>query len=162
MRFVGFRHPEVPDVFWESHFVQDLSHLRRKAMSLFDQVKHLANGAQTIKEWLGDGGITVHQSDAQRRADVCLRGGPDGKPCPNNQQTAPITSVVGAAIKRHLELKSKLMLRTQGEKSLHSCSACGGCPLRLKVWVPQDIVTRSITDEERQNFPGYCWQIKPA
>lgn len=116
-------------------------------MSLLERVQQFKEGAETIMEWLGSGASTVHCALAQRRADICIK-------CPMNQHESSITESMATAIKRQVEIKNKLNLRVTGEKSLHSCTACG-CVTRLKIWVPlQNIIP---DPEELEKFHTDCW-----
>lgn len=128
-------------------------------MNLLERAKQIAHGVEVIKEWLGDGGQVVSQSEAQERADICRAGGPNGTPCPNNFQGFSFATPVALAIKRHLEVKNKLALRVEGEKSLHTCSECGCC-IRLLIWQPQSQVQAELTDEEKETLPAHCWKLK--
>lgn len=119
-------------------------------MSAFiDRVKSIPRGVETISEWLHDGTGPVDISTAQRRADVCLK-------CPHNKSGGVLSNVVASAVKRHLEVKSKLGLRVLGEKSLHECEICR-CQNRLKIWVPIETLSRHSSPDD--NFPSHCWQI---
>lgn len=116
-------------------------------MNLFDHAKKFKEGAKIITEWLGQGAITVDRETAQARADVCLK-------CPLNVKEGSFTRAVADAIKRQLEIKSKMNLRVNGEKSLHTCTGCG-CANRLKIWLPM----RNILplESEMPSFHESCW-----
>jgi hypothetical protein len=124
----------------------------REAMNLLQKAASIPNGVKHITEWLGSGGTVVSQADAQERANICLK-------CPKNVSGLAVTKAVALAIKAHLETKNQLRLRVQGEKSLHSCEACG-CVLRLLVWEPQDRVQSQLTDGEVEQLPDNCWKLK--
>lgn len=102
-----------------------------------------------ISGWIGEGGKPVHPDQAQARANVCLK-------CPHNVNR-PIEEFLkdGAALtaKRLLELKSKMNLRVQGEKSLHLCELCG-CVLRLKVHEPLKFILEGSSTED---LIPECW-----
>ncbi len=116
-------------------------------IGLIDRAKQFKNGTKILTEWLGQGANTVDHRTAQRRADVCIQ-------CPMNGRDSLITSTVADAIKQQLEIKAKMNLRVTGEKSLHTCSACG-CVNRLKIWLPlQNILP---TPEEMPSFSETCW-----
>jgi len=121
-------------------------------MNIFDRVKNIVRGAETIREWLSDDGATADPREAQSRADACLN-------CPLNQPGGKIEEVTANAIKRHLEVKKHLGLRVKGEKSLNECKMCG-CQIRLKIWVPIHIVKKHLTDREIGMAPQHCWQTK--
>lgn len=120
-------------------------------LNLFDQVKNIAHGVQSITEWLGSGGVVVDQETAQKRANVCLT-------CPNNIPSIIVTEAVAMAIKRHLSVKNEVGLRVDGEKSLHSCSVCS-CVLKLLIWEPQSNVTAQMTETEKAKLPAHCWKL---
>lgn len=120
-------------------------------MSFLDKVSHIKDGAKTLTEWLGEGGITVDQETAQRRTDTCLK-------CDLNQFGNQIVDVVAAAIKKTVELKNDLGLTTNGIKNLETCQLCS-CPLRLKIFVPISNVKRSLTPKEFELAPAFCWMV---
>lgn len=103
-------------------------------------------------QWLGAGGKPVHPDTAQVRANTCLQ-------CPMHEARPIYEALAGAAaltVRRQIELKNKLNLRVQGEKSLHVCGGCN-CILRLKVWAPIKFISEH-TDTSKL-APG-CWVIK--
>lgn len=118
-------------------------------MNLFDKVKKYVNGEAILEDWVGDGGIVVSQATAQSRTDTCLK-------CSMNEAGFLPADLVAAAIKSMVELKNNLNLKVRGEKKLFTCSACE-CPLKTKVWVPIDYLTRYETDEEREAYDEKCW-----
>lgn len=108
-------------------------------------------------QWLGAGGRPVAQDVAQSRADVCLK-------CPMHQARPIYEVLAGVAaltVRRQIELKNALMLRVNGEKSLHVCGACN-CILRLKVWSPIKFI---LENTDTSNLDKNCWiterTIKP-
>lgn len=119
-------------------------------MNLLDRAAQYANGIQILKDWLGHGGIPVGATDSQRRADICLK-------CPNNTPGWSVPERVANAIREHVELKNKLQLRVDGEKSLHTCSVCQ-CALRLKVHVPIAVIRGHMQPGEADKLPSDCWQ----
>ena len=121
-------------------------------MNLIERAKQFKVGAETIMEWLGAGAITVHPTLAQSRANICLK-------CPLNVHESSITEAMAAAIKKQVEIKNKLQLRVNGEKSLLSCSACG-CVTRLKIWVPLENILPE--PEDRHKFDENCWLLKES
>jgi hypothetical protein len=105
------------------------------------------NGLSVLKEWLGEGAITVDRESAQKRANICIS-------CPKNVKDWVITDAMASAIKSQLEIKKHLEMKVDGEKSLHTCSGCG-CITRLKIWLP---LRNILPDEsERANFDKSCW-----
>ena len=119
---------------------------------LFDAVSSIPRGVETIREWLGEGGIPVDPATAQRRANICLE-------CPKNVPPNIVTQSVALAIRRHLEVKNKLGMRVDGEKRLGKCDVCQ-CMLRLKIHVPIGIVRRQMPPGEFDAYPAPCWQTE--
>lgn len=121
-------------------------------MNFVETLKRYANGARIISDWLGSGGHTVGQADAQRRADVCLK-------CPHNKAGFDLADNVSDAIREQVELKNHLKLRVKGEKSLLTCEQCL-CPLRLKIWLP---IKQVLGEENNLSlFPKECWIIQES
>ncbi len=120
-------------------------------MNLFDQVAHIKDGAKTLSDWLGEGGSVVDNETAQRRTNVCLG-------CDLNQEGSEIVASVAAAIKKTIELKNGLGLRTNGVQKLKTCQLCL-CPLKLKVHIPIGNVRRGLTPKEFESAPAHCWMV---
>ena len=119
-------------------------------MNWVEKLGKYTDGIKILSEWLGAGGHIVERGLAQQRTDICLG-------CAFNQKSNMVTASVSQAIRKHLALKNHLQIRVAGEKSLHQCQICL-CEMRLKVHVPIEFVQKTITEEERQKFPDYCWQ----
>lgn len=120
-------------------------------MNIFERVKAYKDGMEVIRDWLGEGGITVSQVMAQKRANICIA-------CPKNVGGWMFVDAVAAAIRRQTEIKNKLQLRVEGEKQIKTCAACG-CASKLKIWIP---LRNILPDEdERVNFDPKCWLLKP-
>lgn len=124
-------------------------------MNLLERAKQFKDGAKTILDWLGAGGMCVSQQQAQKRADICISGY-NGMPCPFNVDEPIIERTIAAAVKKQVELKNNLALRVVGEKSLHQCRGCG-CILRLKVHVP--IENLGLEENDLQFYPTFCWMV---
>jgi len=108
----------------------------------------------TLTEWLGDGGLSVPNEQAQQRAVICLK-------CPMNRKATIMEALgktpVALAIRRTLELKEQLEMRVAWETKLHVCAVCKCC-LPLKVHVPLDYILRGSTMEEIVEFEKVnCW-----
>ena len=116
-------------------------------MNLTEKAKQFRDGILVLSEWLGSGARTVEPLLAQERANVCLK-------CPMNIPVGKLASTVAMAVKRQVELKNKLHLRVNGEKSLMQCRGCG-CVLKLKVHVP--IENLGLDENELQRYPEWCW-----
>ncbi len=121
--------------------------------NVLDRAKQFSDGVAIITEWLGSGARIVAKELAQKRANICIE-------CPMNQAESFLSETIASAIKRQVEIKSKLELRVDGEKKLHTCSACG-CSTPLKIWLPiENIMPDS---GERKNFQqNHCWCLKES
>ena len=119
-------------------------------MKLFEQIRQFANGAEIIRDWLGDGAEIVPQDEAQRRADICIG-------CEFNVHGLKLTDTVATAIKETVEIKNHLQLRVRGEKSLGQCAICS-CVCRLQIWCPVAYLNKYATEEDRAKYPGHCWK----
>lgn len=123
-------------------------------MNIANQIKHIPNGIETLREWLGEGGVPVDRETAQLRTDTCVA-------CPMNSNGFSITAPVAKAIKRVVEIRNSAKLRTDGIKKLGTCSVCT-CHLGTKIFVPIHIVKSQITQDESVQFEKAnpnCWQI---
>lgn len=120
--------------------------------SILERAKQIVGGVETISEWLGTGGEVVPQEVAQERANVCLG-------CHQNAPGSILKDAVAAAVKRHLEAKSEIGLRVDGEKKLMTCGACGCC-LPLLIWVPQEKIQPHLTEEDLRKHPAHCWKLR--
>lgn len=118
-------------------------------MNLIEKAKSYSNGVEVIRDWLGDGGVTVSQHLAQTRTNVCLV-------CPKHINSGVLSGTISEAVKRQVEIKNNLNLRVVGEKSIGKCGVCM-CELKLKNWIPLERVLPD--DEERYKYPENCWLI---
>lgn len=117
-------------------------------MNLIDVAKRYADGLKTITDWLGAGGICVDIPQAQERTSICLK-------CPHNVKGGIIPESVASAIKRQVELKNEIGLRTKGISDLHTCELCT-CYLPLKIFVPLENL--GVDEKEAtEQFPRFCW-----
>lgn len=144
-----------------------LSHLAELPTHVSRVVKHAAaagEGARILMDWIGDGMHPVDSVRAQKRANVCLRGGPADKngnptPCPHNQEShgaAMLTDKIAAAILEQRRQKSNMGLKVGGEDHLFTCQICT-CHLPLKVWVPMETIVARMSEKKIQKFPSFCW-----
>lgn len=119
-------------------------------MRLLEKAKQYANGVVILTEWLGDGADTVPKEQAQARANVCLK-------CPMNVREFAFPETVAAVIRKQVEIKNKINLRLNGEKSLHTCSGCG-CVIKLKCWLKLDRL--GLDADGLVKFDQSCWLRK--
>lgn len=120
-------------------------------MSIWEQVKTMADGVKNLTLWIGAGGDVVSQDDAQTRANICLM-------CPHNKPGAVGTREVAEATIKFLEFKNQLKLTVKGELGLQSCDGCG-CVIPLMIWEPQDRIQQQMTGEELAVTPSFCWKL---
>ncbi len=121
-------------------------------MNILERAKNVLHGISEITQWIGEGGNVVELEEAQARANTCLT-------CPLRDVGFRPEEKVAARIKQFLEMKSKLDLKVQGEKSLGFCNDCG-CSLQLLIWQEQERVYKGLTDAEKSRLPTHCWKLK--
>lgn len=124
-------------------------------MNILDLVHNYSNGVRICVDWLGAGGMTVPQEQAQARADVCT-GRLSGTPCPKNVAPITIEKEVAESIKRLVEIKRHVKLHVQGERKLMSCGVCC-CHLPTKIWTPLEHIMRYTEMSELNDFVDGCW-----
>ncbi len=121
------------------------------------RVMALVNGARTLARWLGDGSEPVSQDIAESRANRCAS-------CPLNVRGDWFDRVTGSIadmVREEVTAKSAMDLRVKKESELGTCDACG-CNLRLKVWVPMDVILPRMTDEALSRLDGKCWVLEES
>jgi hypothetical protein len=118
------------------------------AMNLTEVVKKYTDGMATLMDWVGSGGRVVNIPQAQNRTNICLK-------CPNNLPGGVIPESVAWAIKKQMELKNSIGLKTEGIKDLKTCSLCS-CYLPLKIFVPLENL--GVDEKEAlELWPQWCW-----
>jgi len=81
--------------------------------SLFQKLKGVAAGGETIVEWIQDGAPTVSVETATKRASICCGGGDSEKKCPKNGKgglETYFTVPVSNAIRKQIERKNHMKL----------------------------------------------------
>lgn len=118
----------------------------------FRQIVRSKTGLATLADWLGKEGKPVEAEKAEARAAICVN-------CPMNQPgdvlsffTVPVANL----IRKQLEERKNLNLRTSLDERIGLCDACG-CPLHLKVHVPLDIIKNHIKPPEWNRLVDNCW-----
>lgn len=117
-------------------------------------LKRVAAGVGVLLDWLGSGGKPVDQAVAEHRANVCAT-------CPRNDGgdwKSFFTGKIADKIKKQLEIKNDLSLRTSQDDKLTVCSACD-CPLPLKVFTPISHVLAHTSDEVKARLHPNCWVL---
>ena len=115
----------------------------------------LAAGAETLVEWLGEGGVPVDKTLADKRAAICAT-------CPKNSKddfTRWFTIPVSEAIRMEIQRKGEMKLETPSDDRLGICSVCT-CPMRLKVWTPLHNINNNMPADIKAALPPHCWVVK--
>lgn len=134
----------------------DVPIVEAEKKSLWQSAKSLVaaatSGEETLREWLGEGGVPVAHDLAERRAQVC-------NICPKNDQTHWSKFFFGSAansIRKIVERKNHLKLSTTFDPELGSCTACL-CPLETKVHVPLKHILAHMDEETKAKLHVSCW-----
>lgn len=115
-------------------------------------VKRVAAGIGVFLDWVGAGATPVAVELAERRAKICTT-------CPKNDGgdwKRYFTQPIADKIKKQLEIKNDLQLKTSLDDKLTVCSACD-CPLPLKVWTPLEHVLAHMSKEVKASLDKRCW-----
>lgn len=118
-------------------------------------------GLQLLYDWVGHGGAPVPKEQAESRASVCVSCGPPKTGGHNDREDLSrfFTVPVSEAIRRTLELKNHLEIKTSYDDGLFTCDMCL-CPLKLKVHVPKPFLKDHTPPDELAKLPDYCWLKK--
>lgn len=121
--------------------------------------KELVAGAKTLMEWDESGEPPVTPEKALARAQVCCQ-------CPLNDPsslTSWFTVPAAELIQRRVERFQARKLTTPRDEYLHLCTACH-CPLKLKVHIPIDWITKRLSNEQKERLKAgrNCWIIAEA
>lgn len=120
-------------------------------------VKRVGAGVKTLLDWLGSGGRPVEREQAESRASIC-------ETCPQNgtgDWTRFFTAPASEAIRRQLEIKGAMKLRTSKDHALGVCAGCL-CPLKLKVWCPLPHILRSTDPSVLSKLDSRCWILRES
>lgn len=129
--------------------------IQKKTPSLAEAaagVKRVAAGIGVFIDWVGEGAVPVAVEVAERRAGICAT-------CPQNNGgdfKAYFTQPIADKIKKQLEIKTDLELKTSYDPKLTVCSACD-CPLQLKVFVPLQHILKYTSEEVKARLDKRCW-----
>lgn len=110
------------------------------------------NFAALYAQWIGEGLHPVEKAKAQSRANICLM-------CPKNQKRGLVEVLkmdAASLVRKQIELKNRMKLRVDDEKSLHICDVCH-CVLSLKAWTPMTFIEANTSPETMLEFPSNCW-----
>lgn len=119
-------------------------------------VKKMAAGAAALLEWEEAGMPHVEPEVASKRAETCAG-------CPKNQKGKSLTEYftvpVSDLFNKRFQRLAEMNLTTPYDEQLNVCQACL-CPLRTKIWMPNDLVLKRLKPEQRlelnQSNPR-CW-----
>lgn len=117
--------------------------------------KRAAGGIKLVIDWLGQGAKSVPVPVAQARAEVCVQ-------CPLNQDGnfwQRLEAASAEALRKTIEIKNDMQLRTSLDEQLKSCQACD-CFNPLKVWVPLPHINKHMSAETRARLHPSCWVLK--
>lgn len=100
--------------------------------------------AKSMEHWRQSGFSIVSQEEAERRAAICIE-------CPHNKVVHGCFGCHGVG-----EVISKLIdgRQTSVDQKLHQCSACHGCMLGPKVFLPREVLDTSAYADK---LPSFCW-----
>jgi len=114
--------------------------------------KRVAAGVGVLLEWLGNSAKPVDQATAEHRSNICVT-------CPQNGKGGLLEYFTGKAadtIKKQIEIKNDLALRTSHDAELGTCLACM-CKLDLKCHVPIKHILAHTSDEVKAKLDPRCW-----
>lgn len=120
-------------------------------------VVRAAAGVKILLNWLGEGARPVDTVLAEKRSKVCVA-------CPQNQQGdffQRIEAGVAAGIRKTVEIKNSMRLRTTVDDKLYTCQSCD-CHLPLKIWVPIKHILDHDREEIRAKLHPSCWILEEA
>ncbi len=114
-----------------------------RKISMYDVVNFL----KVLTHWLVNKPGFVDQSEAERRAQICVD-------CPHNVE---VSGCFGCTNVARLILDAINDRTTREDEKLKNCRVCG-CVNRAQVWVPKETLDQGVTPEMREAFPAYCWK----
>lgn len=126
-----------------------------------NRLRALGVGAETVKDWLGAGGVPVDPAQASHRSQSCIAGD-NGKPCPHNEDGNWWDRIAAGAvviIMSQRRAKDALSIRIPEEYNLHFCSICH-CKLETKIHVPMEHIASYTPKDVWDALPDYCWMKK--
>ena len=121
----------------------DLAVSRERSASLTwgDIVK----GTRILASWVMSGTPRVNEAEAERRAEICVA-------CPMNIPAPGCVACAGSKLTRGL-----IGGKTKHDKKLKNCGICK-CVNRAQVWLPLDVLSRSLDSAQYQALPDFCWK----
>jgi hypothetical protein len=151
---------------WDDYIVTDTATTIPKASPLHQretlrslaaaaaEAKELVAGAKSLTEWIDSGDPAVSAELSTHRAIICTS-------CPKNEAgdwTRWFTVPASELIRRQVAKAQARNLTTPRDELLHTCIACH-CPLKLKVHVPIEWITKRLTDDQKAKLKEAtaCW-----
>ncbi len=100
--------------------------------------------AKSMLNWREAGYPIASNEEAERRAAICVT-------CPHNKIVHGCFGCHGVG-----EVISGLIdgRKTSLDQKLHQCSACHGCMLGPKVFLPREVIN---TEAYKDKLPSFCW-----
>lgn len=112
-------------------------------------VRDVMRGTKAMAQFIFSGMALVSKEKADERAQICSR-------CYFNVPISGCAPCVGLA---SAILAISGANKTPSDASLRSCAVCA-CSTKAKVWLSNEIIAKSTTEEQMQRFPDFCWQRK--
>lgn len=115
-------------------------------------LKRAKGGIKLVIDWLGQGAKSVPLPVAQARAEVCVQ-------CPLNQDGnfwQRLEAASAEALRKTIEIKNDMQLRTSLDEQLKSCQACD-CWLPLKVFIAGNQIEKHTPEHVWQRLHPKCW-----
>lgn len=116
------------------------------------KISRLKTGVKTLRNWLGEGGVPVAKELSDQRSSVC-------SVCPKNiagDWLSMFVKPVSKILMAQIEDRNNMRLSTPNDDRIGLCDACG-CPLKLKVHVPVDVIRRHMEAPEKEKLDPGCW-----
>lgn len=117
-------------------------------------IKDYTAGIGTLIEWFGRSCTTVDKDVATARALIC-EGCPKNKMVGWKLQFGDYAQTI-TGLRSWLLHKGKV---TKSDKMLGVCEVCN-CPMKVKVWVPIDIIRNHMDGDTMKELPERCWITK--
>ncbi len=132
---------------------QSSPHLSGAVREAVAAVRKMATGTATVMEWEDLGCPHVEQEVAEARATVCAV-------CPKNERGKSLTEIftepVAAMLKKKMERKNSMNLKTTHDSELKVCQACL-CEMSVKVWFPDELILKRLKPDQKAELHESCW-----
>ena len=115
----------------------------------------VAEGAETVVEWLASNKDACSDELAEQRAGICSVCPMNGKGGLERYFTIPAAN----AVRKAYELRRGMKLKTSHDAELGVCEACS-CPLRLKVHFKIEDLKVKLGEEVISWLHPNCWILK--